>query len=607
VTAVTELNIGFRGDGSPFALPLDAASARMVCLGKSGAGKTNADAVFVEEVFRAGAAPIVLDPLGNLWGLRSSADGEHEGIPVAIFGGRHGDAPLPLERATYIADLVSEGVPAVLDLSEMDPDDHAEFAGAFLPRLLQQAMGHGTNLFVVMEEADRFARNTGKSSPVTTWARAARNGGIGWLFSTHKPQLVHKEIVDTADVFVAMKMTGELAQDAIGGEIGSRIGRRSSRMLIDSLPKFGRGDAWFVPDGDWLNDGRDWEPEQIRFRLRETFHVQPPRVGQQRREPKILAKVDVERIGAAMAVEIEEERANDPEALKARIRELEAAAEKASGNIEPEIRVERVEVSVLTHEDRQLVSDCIDAFTAGFADVRSRIAEVEDAWLPVIAPLVKKAATAIGNDEVARASSAQGAVHADDRNRTVPGPSTRRVARDGRAAGAAPALPRPQSDSLGDLGGAPAIVIQVLSQFRDGKSTRRQVAALSGYGARKSTLRNALSALRQRDLIVTDGEAISLTAAGRKLAGPAPAPRTTAQTIAVWRSKFGGVPRALFDELVRAHPNAIAPEELALRANVDPTKSTMRNAVSALSVHGILERRGRMLRVVDELFPTGAA
>ena len=74
-------------------LPLDAALARFVVLGKSGAGKSNANVVMAEELIRSGIPTWMLDPLGNLWGLRSSLDGERGGLPVVIFGGQHADAP----------------------------------------------------------------------------------------------------------------------------------------------------------------------------------------------------------------------------------------------------------------------------------------------------------------------------------------------------------------------------------------------------------------------------------------------------------------------------------------------------------------------------------
>jgi len=132
------------------------------------------------------------------------------------------------------------------------------------------------------------------------------------------------------------------------------------------------------------------------------------------------------------------------------------------------------------------------------------------------------------------------------------------------------------------------------------------VAALAGYSARKSTWRNALSALRVGGLIETPDGIVALTPAGQKFVGPPPAPKTTAETIAMWRSKVrDAAPVALLDVLVAVHPRTLSREELGTRARVDHTKSTMRNALSRLRVQGLIEEESEGVKASDTLFPTG--
>jgi hypothetical protein len=55
----------------------------------------------VEEFLKAGVHVVVVDPVGVWWGLRASADGQREGLPIVVLGGEHGDAnhvkvPFPL-------------------------------------------------------------------------------------------------------------------------------------------------------------------------------------------------------------------------------------------------------------------------------------------------------------------------------------------------------------------------------------------------------------------------------------------------------------------------------------------------------------------------------
>ena len=67
-------------------LPSNAITQTFGVLAVRGAGKTNLAVVMAEEMCRMGLPFVVVDPVGNWWGLRSSADGTGPGLPIAIFG-----------------------------------------------------------------------------------------------------------------------------------------------------------------------------------------------------------------------------------------------------------------------------------------------------------------------------------------------------------------------------------------------------------------------------------------------------------------------------------------------------------------------------------------
>ncbi len=69
-------------------------SETFAILAKRGAGKTYTAAVLVEELLKAGLHAVVVDPVGVWRGLRASADGQGEGLPIVILGGDYGDVPL---------------------------------------------------------------------------------------------------------------------------------------------------------------------------------------------------------------------------------------------------------------------------------------------------------------------------------------------------------------------------------------------------------------------------------------------------------------------------------------------------------------------------------
>jgi len=102
-----------------------------------GAGKSNAAAVMAEGFFAAKVPFVVVDPVRAWWGLRSSRDGQGPGLPIPIFGGRHGDVPLERSGGGLVADLVvDERLSCVLDLSDFESEGaKKEFLLAFAKRL----------------------------------------------------------------------------------------------------------------------------------------------------------------------------------------------------------------------------------------------------------------------------------------------------------------------------------------------------------------------------------------------------------------------------------------------------------------------------------------
>src|SRR2546427_2735373 len=71
------------------ALPLKFLSLRKVVFGGSGSGKTSFGRVLIEEATAAGVLCGAIDLKGDFWGLKSTANGQGDGIPIVIFGGEH--------------------------------------------------------------------------------------------------------------------------------------------------------------------------------------------------------------------------------------------------------------------------------------------------------------------------------------------------------------------------------------------------------------------------------------------------------------------------------------------------------------------------------------
>lgn len=99
-----KLHIGTTTHGTEFTLPLDYVTQSATILAKRGAGKTYTTAVITEQLLECGQIPVIIDPTGAHWGLKSSADGTKPGYPVYVFGGDHADPPYGGGLAVDFAD-----------------------------------------------------------------------------------------------------------------------------------------------------------------------------------------------------------------------------------------------------------------------------------------------------------------------------------------------------------------------------------------------------------------------------------------------------------------------------------------------------------------------
>jgi hypothetical protein len=288
-------------------LPIEAAVARYVVLGKSGAGKTNADYVLAEEFMRSGVPVIILDVLGNMHGLRASTDGTKPGYPIPIIGGKYGDIALEPWMAETLARIAGSGITSmIIDLSGFSREDQQDFAADFFTEVIRHIE---TPVHFIVEEADTFApkRLTSKAqhrshTAITVFARYVRNHTGGWTFSTQRPPLLAHDIVDTASMFIAMRMTGEDSQEAIGAEVQSRAGKTLKKLMIESIGQLKTGDAYLVPDSGWLGEDVEKDyPIKMHFRLRDTFDASRRlKIGERRVPPAVRADVDLSPFGSLL-------------------------------------------------------------------------------------------------------------------------------------------------------------------------------------------------------------------------------------------------------------------------------------------------------------------
>lgn len=269
-------------------------------LGRKGGGKTYTSKGLVERLLDMRRRVLILDPLGVWAGLRTAADGECEGYPVAIFGGQHGDLPLEPAAAVPMADVIARNnVPAVLDISELSKSAQQSFLLAFLRELRRV---NTEALTLVLEEADVFAPQNpmGDDSKALhaeiDWiCRRGRFRGFRLITITQRPARLSKDVLTQAATLIMHRLPAPQDRDAVKAWVDGNGDRDQAKEVFDTLARLDTGEAWVWSTVD---NGL----VRMRFPKIKTLDTSAtPKAGEKRIEPKTLAQVDLGPIRTALA------------------------------------------------------------------------------------------------------------------------------------------------------------------------------------------------------------------------------------------------------------------------------------------------------------------
>lgn len=303
-------------------LPLEAVTEPLGILAARRAGKSNAAVRIAEEMYDNHLHWVAIDPKGDWWGIRSSADGKGDGLPIPIFGGAHGDVPLEPGAGQLIADLIVDTrLTCVLDVSGFGSEaEKVRFLLAFGDRLFRRKAPGQEPTHIFFEEADDYAPQRAfpeQARLVHVMSRILKQGGsrgLGGCVISQRSAVVHKDLLSQIQTLFALRTTGPQDRKAIRDWV-SFTGENPE--VVASLPELADGEAW-VWSPNWLRITK-----RFRFQRRRTFDSgATPKVGASRQAPATLADVDLGAIATQMASTIERAKATDPKELTKRIREL---------------------------------------------------------------------------------------------------------------------------------------------------------------------------------------------------------------------------------------------------------------------------------------------
>jgi uncharacterized protein len=291
-------------------LPDEEASTEVYAfLGMRKSGKTYAAGVMVERLMQADVPVIIFESVGNWYGLGISADGKGPGLPIHVFGGKHGQFELdPVnnieQQASGLANVIIErNISAVIDTSLFSVNKRNHFVAIFCETLRLAAMEDIRPRMLVWEEAQNYSPQkmdgavARMAAAVEQLIRLGRNWGFGSIIISQRPQSVNKETLNQAEMLFLGKMGGAQDRKAISAWVVEKDDG-SDRKWVNELASRPKGEL-IAYSPSWLGIF-----QSVRFFPKITADTSATPSGKGKgtaaSQRKPLAPVDVEGVKSAL-------------------------------------------------------------------------------------------------------------------------------------------------------------------------------------------------------------------------------------------------------------------------------------------------------------------
>lgn len=295
-------------------------------LGKTGAGKSSAMRVIAEHLLNQSRRVCIVDPKGDWWGLKSSADGKSAGYPVITFGNFKEelatDVPINERSGKHVAELIATGNrPCILGFRGWMPGQLTKFWLEFAPALFNMNRGE---LYVIIDEVHNFAPkgkimdpDSGKCLHWTNRIMSEGRGlGLTFFIASQRPQKVHNDTLDCCETLLAMRVAHPAARQSIKDWIDGNGDKEKGKEVLETLAQLKRGEAWI-----WSPEN-GFGPERAQFPMFETFDSFAPPQLQKKVNQAGWSEVNLDQVRERLAAVIAEQKANDPKELKAEVARL---------------------------------------------------------------------------------------------------------------------------------------------------------------------------------------------------------------------------------------------------------------------------------------------
>ena len=572
-------------------LPTDAITQTFAQIGKRGAGKTYLASMIAEQMLDVEAQVIIMDPIGNWWGLRVDVDGKSKGKDIFIIGGSHGDVPLASEGGKEIAKLlVEKSISVVLDISEFRKNERKKFVTDFAEEFFQLKKSNPSAVHIFLEESQKFIPQTVRGDDarmVGAWediVRLGRNYGIGCSLITQRPQSVNKEVLSQVECLCVLQVVGRHERKALEEWIREA---GEDRSIIDKLPSLHQGEG-YVWSPSWLRIFK-----KVNFNKKKTFDTSAtPKLGEATKSAKI-SKMDIAKLREQMTTVVEKiskdklDRKgliNEIERLKRDLRISQVAQAKplikvdekglerafAQGQKEAEIRFNK-EIYSLKANYKQMEKKVIDAGNILGKEIpKLSLEPIKSLNHIKFQPKIELPKVTNSNQEVP--------------------------------------ISYPSDDHLvtnDDVRLSPAYMrmLKACASFHPSSITKAKISFLSHVPQKASTFRNGLSKLRTIGAIENSGGEMICTDVGNSIAGPVEEiPNDPQRLFSMWSEKISPAYKKMFGVIFSSYPNSVSKEEISDLSDVPMDASTFRNGLSKLRSLGLIKNEGNGLKMSEDFF-----
>jgi hypothetical protein len=572
----------------------DFLESAMGIIGKRGRGKTGCVKVIMEELFKVKLPFIAFDPVGVMWGLRSSIDGTGVGLPVLIIGGSHGDLRLDRRAGAEVAKaIVQANISCIIDFSEEPKAVYREFVRDFAHMLFKI---NDTPRMVIIEEApelvpQRLRPEMGEVfEAVERLVSRGRNKGIGVILVSQRAATLNKDVMTQIDSLLVFGLTSPQDRKALKEWVEGKDDEHSINQFDEGIAGLKNQEAWF-----WSPEAFGGQFKKIRVRNFTTFHPDKTHLRRQGLLERKPVTTDVTGIVASLNVQLsnlskEKTDISTIPKLKKRIEGLEAELSVLK-NREGNSTYNAGHLQKVLNDTQKNAIQFKNLYESEVKERRrlgEEMKELSENFTELATKMLKKSGSVVLPPHQ---TVSVGTVNLAGEKRTVT--VTNREENPVRII----------TDPSEQIRSGEMRILKTLTMRHPLRLTRVQLGTLSGFKASGGTFRTYFNDMKRRGFLLENNGSVSVTQEGLDFAGEIPKqPSGHEEIMAMWKNNLRRGEGIMLEEVARVHPDSISRGELAEKTNFTALGGTFRTYLGVLRRNGLITVDGDDIRANDILF-----